>query len=123
MGSIGVIVGLLLFNSSLGFMAELGILALTGTVIRNSMVIVDQIQQHVDSGMQLRQAIVESAIVRFRPIMLAAFTTILGLIPMFTSQFWNAMAVSIACGLTAATLLTLIVLPVLYAIIFRLKGN
>ena len=123
MGIIGVIVGLLLFNSSLGFMAELGILALTGTIIRNSMVIVDQIQQHVDSGMQLRQAIVESAIVRFRPIMLAAFTTILGLIPMFTSQFWNAMAVSIACGLTAATLLTLIVLPVLYAIIFRVKGN
>ena len=123
MGIIGVIVGLLLFNSSLGFMAELGILALTGTIIRNSMVIVDQIQQHVDSGMQLRQAIVESAIVRFRPIMLAAFTTILGLIPMFTSQFWNAMAVSIACGLTAATLLTLIVLPVLYAIVFRVKGN
>ena len=123
MGIIGVIVGLLLFNSSLGFMAELGILALTGTIIRNSMVIVDQIQQHVDSGMQLRQAIVESAIVRFRPIMLAAFTTILGLIPMFTSQFWNAMAVSIACGLTAATLLTLVVLPVLYAIIFRVKGN
>ena len=123
MGIIGVIVGLLLFNSSLGFMAELGILALTGTIIRNSMVIVDQIQQHVDSGMQLRQAIVESAIVRFRPIMLAAFTTILGLIPMFTSQFWNAMAVSIACGLTAATLLTLIVLPVLYAIVFRVKEN
>lgn len=123
MGIIGVIVGLLLFNSSLGFMAELGILALTGTIIRNSMVIVDQIQQHVDSGMQLRQAIVESAIVRFRPIMLAAFTTILGLIPMFTSQFWNAMAVSIACGLTAATLLTLVVLPVLYAIIFRVKEN
>ena len=123
MGIIGVIVGLLLFNSSLGFMAELGILALTGTIIRNSMVIVDQIQQHVDSGMQLRQAIIESAIVRFRPIMLAAFTTILGLIPMFTSQFWNAMAVSIACGLTAATLLTLVVLPVLYAIIFRVKGN
>ena len=123
MGIIGVIVGLLLFNSSLGFMAELGILALTGTIIRNSMVIVDQIQQHVDSGMQLRQAIVESAIVRFRPIMLAAFTTILGLIPMFTSQFWNAMAVSIACGLTAATLLTLVVLTVLYAIRFRVKGN
>ena len=123
MGIIGVILGLLLFNSPLGFMAELGILALTGTIIRNSMVIVDQIQQHLDSGMELRAAIVESAIVRFRPIMLAAFTTILGLIPMFASQFWNAMAVSIACGLTGATLLTLIVLPVLYAIVFRLKEN
>ena len=119
MGIIGVIFGLLLFNSTLGFMAELGILALTGTIIRNSMVIVDQIQQHLDGGMQLQDAIVESAIVRFRPIMLAAFTTILGLIPMFASQFWNAMAVAIACGLTGATLLTLVVLPVLYAIVFR----
>ena len=121
MGIVGVIFGLLLFNSSLGFMAELGILALTGTIIRNSMVIVDQIQQHVDNGMELRTAIVESAIVRFRPIMLAAFTTILGLIPMFASQFWNSMAVAIACGLTGATLLTLVVLPVLYAIVFRVK--
>ncbi|WP_293729250.1 efflux RND transporter permease subunit [uncultured Phascolarctobacterium sp.] len=122
MGIIGVIFGLLLFNASLGFMAELGILALTGTIIRNSMVIVDQIQQHLDAGMTPAEAIIESAIVRFRPIMLAAFTTILGLIPMFASQFWNAMAVAIACGLTGATLLTLVVLPVLYAIIFRVKA-
>ena len=121
MGIIGVIFGLLLFNSPLGFMAELGILALTGTIIRNSMVIVDQIQQHLDAGKAPIDAIIESAIVRFRPIMLAAFTTILGLIPMFASQFWNAMAVSIACGLTGATLLTLVVLPVLYAIVFRVK--
>ena len=121
MGIIGVIFGLLLFSSPLGFMAELGILALTGTIIRNSMVIVDQIQQHLDAGKAPTDAIIESAIVRFRPIMLAAFTTILGLIPMFASQFWNAMAVSIACGLTGATLLTLVVLPVLYAIVFRVK--
>ena len=82
MGVIGVIFGLLLFNSTMGFMAELGILALTGTIIRNSMVLVDQIQQHLDAGMPPVQAITESAIVRFRPIMLAAFTTVLGLIPM-----------------------------------------
>lgn len=122
MGIVGVIFGLLLFDSALGFMAELGILALTGTIIRNSMVIVDQIQQHLDAGMKEKQAIIESAIVRFRPIMLAAFTTILGLIPMFASQFWNAMAVAIACGLTGATLLTLVVLPVLYAIVFRVEA-
>lgn len=123
MGVIGVIFGLLLFNSTLGFMAELGILALTGTIIRNSMVLVDQIQQHLDAGMPPAQAITESAIVRFRPIMLAAFTTVLGLVPMFASKFWNAMAVSIACGLTGATLLTLIVLPVLYAIVFKVKAE
>ena len=123
MGIIGVIFGLLLFNSALGFMAELGILALTGTIIRNSMVLVDQIQQHLDVGMEPAKAITESAIVRFRPIMLAAFTTVLGLIPMFASQFWNAMAVAIACGLTGATLLTLVVLPVLYAIVFKVKAE
>jgi len=123
MGIIGVILGLLLFNSALGFMAELGILALTGTIIRNSMVLVDQIQQHLDAGMEPAKAITESAIVRFRPIMLAAFTTVLGLIPMFASQFWNAMAVAIACGLTGATLLTLVVLPVLYAIVFKVKAE
>ena len=123
MGVIGVIFGLLLFNSTLGFMAELGILALTGTIIRNSMVLVDQIQQHLDAGMPPVKAITESAIVRFRPIMLAAFTTVLGLVPMFASQFWNAMAVAIACGLTGATILTLIVLPVLYAIAFKIKAE
>ena len=108
---------------TMGFMAELGILALTGTIIRNSMVLVDQIQQHLDAGMEPAKAITESAIVRFRPIMLAAFTTVLGLIPMFASQFWNAMAVAIACGLTGATLLTLVVLPVLYAIVFKVKAE
>lgn len=123
MGIIGVIFGLLLFNSALGFMAELGILALTGTIIRNSMVLVDQIRQHLDAGMEPAKAITESAIVRFRPIMLAAFTTVLGLIPMFASQFWNAMAVAIACGLTGATLLTLVLLPVLYAIVFKVKAE
>lgn len=121
LGIIGVIIGLLIFRAPLGFMAELGIMALTGTIIRNSMVIVDQIDQHLALGMTPLQAVKESAIVRFRPIMLAAFTTILGLIPLFFSEFWNSMAVTIACGLTGATLLTLIVLPVLYAIIFRIK--
>lgn len=121
LGLIGVILGLLLFNSTLGFMAELGILALSGTIIRNSMVLVDQIKQHEEQGMDPMDALVESSIVRFRPIMLAAFTTVLGLIPMFFSRFWNAMAVAISCGLTGATLLTLIVLPVMYAIVFQIK--
>lgn len=121
MGIIGVILGLLFFDSPMGFMAEVGILALTGTIIRNSMVLVDQIQQHLDAGMDPVTAITESAIVRFRPIMLAAFTTVLGLIPLFSSVLWNGMAVAISCGLTVATLLTLVVLPVLYAIIFKIK--
>ena len=118
MGLIGVILGLLLFNAPLGFMAELGALALSGTIIRNSMVLVDQIQQNLDQGHSLTEAVIEASVVRFRPIMLAAFTTVLGLVPLFFSQFWHSMAVTIACGLTGATLLTLVVLPVLYSLVF-----
>ena len=102
-------------------MAELGILALTGIIIRNSVVLIDQIDLHLQAGKSPWESVLESAIVRFRPIMLAALTTILGLIPMFTSPFWNSVAVAIACGLSAATLLTLIVLPVIYAAVFKIK--
>ncbi|MEG0831556.1 MAG: efflux RND transporter permease subunit, partial [Acidaminococcaceae bacterium] len=111
------------FNASLGFMAELGVLALTGTIIRNSVVLIDQIDQHLEAGMTPWTAVVESAIVRYRPIMLAALTTILGLVPMFASQFWRSMSIAMACGLTGATVLTLIVLPVLYAIAFQVKNE
>lgn len=118
---IGIAVGLLLFDAPMGIMAEIGSFALIGTVIRNSMIILDQIHIHTEAGMDDKTAVVESAIVRFRPIMLAALTTILGLIPMFTSPFWNAMAVAMACGLTGATALTLLFLPTLYAIVFKIK--
>lgn len=120
MGVIGVMIGLLLFGSSLGFLAELGILALTGIIIRNSVVLLDQIDQHLEAGMPPYEAVLESAIVRFRPIMLAALTTVLGLVPMFTNPFWESMAVAIACGLTGATLLTLVVLPVIYSLMFKI---
>jgi multidrug efflux pump len=122
LGIIGVVWGLLFFGSTMGIMAELGILALAGIIIRNSVVLIDQIKQHLDMGMPGIKAITESAIVRFRPIMLAAFTTVLGLIPLFASDFWNSIAVTIAAGLTGATLLTLVILPVLYAIIFKIKN-
>ena len=120
MGIIGVVLGLLLFNSSMGFLAQLGILSLTGIIIRNSVVLIDQIDLHLAAGMQPYEAVLESAIVRFRPIMLAALTTVLGLVPMFTNPFWESMAVAIACGLTGATLLTLVVLPVIYSLMFKI---
>ena len=123
MGIIGVMLGLLLFNAPLGFMAELGILALSGIIIRNSVVLIDQIELHLATGMDPYRAVLESAIVRFRPIMLAALTTVLGLIPMFTSPFWNSMAIAIACGLTGATGLTLLVVPVLYALFFKIESR
>lgn len=92
----------------MGVMAEVGSFALIGTVIRNSMVIIQQIDLHEEAGMTPYEAVVEASLVRFRPIMLAALTTILGLVPMFASPFWNAMAIAMACGLTGATALTLL---------------
>ena len=124
-GIIGVLLGLLIFNAPMGFLAELGVLALIGIIIRNSIVLMDQIVQHLDSGMDPYQAVLESAIVRFRPIMLAAVTTVLGLIPMFPSKFWQSMAVTLSCGLTGATIITLIVMPVMYVTLFNIhkKNN
>ena len=102
-------------------MAQIGTLALVGTIIRNSVALIDQIDQHLAMGMVPYDAVVESVIVRFRPIMLAALTTVLGLILMFASAFWRSMAVGMASGLTIATIITLIVLPVLYCIAFKIK--
>ena len=122
-GLIGVVLGLFIFNTPLGIMAEIGALALTGTIIRNSTVLVDQIDQHLAEGMTPYKAVTESVIVRFRPILLTALTTVLGLIPMFPSAFWRGLAVSMACGLTGATVITLVILPVLYCIIFKVPNE
>ena len=123
LGIAGIALGLLLFNAPMGIMAEIGSFALVGTIIRNAMLIMDQIHMHMDDGKDPRTAVVESAIVRFRPIMLAALTTIFGLIPMFASPFWNAMAIAMACGLTGATALTLLFFPTLYAIVFKIPNE
>ncbi|MEE3455249.1 MAG: efflux RND transporter permease subunit, partial [Succiniclasticum sp.] len=122
LGIIGVFLGLFLFNTPLGIMAVVGALALIGTVIRNATVLVDQIDQHLAAGMPPLKAVKESAVVRFRPIMLTALTTVLGLIPMFPSAFWRGLAIAISSGLTVATLITLIVLPVVYCMVFKI-GN
>lgn len=123
LGLIGVVAGLFIFNTPLSLMAEIGALALIGTIIRNSTVLVDQIDQHLAEGMTPAKAVTESVIVRFRPIMLTALTTVLGLIPMFPSAFWRGLAVSMACGLTGATMITLLVLPVIYCITFQVKND
>ncbi|MBO6038381.1 MAG: efflux RND transporter permease subunit [Acidaminococcaceae bacterium] len=123
LGMIGVFLGLFLFNTPLGIMAVVGALALVGTIIRNATVLVDQIDQYLAEGMPRLQAVTESAIVRFRPIMLTALTTVLGLIPMFPSDFWRGLAIAISSGLTVATLITLIVLPVIYCMVFNVQNE
>jgi len=121
LGLIGVAWGMLLTNSALGFVADLGILALSGMIIRNSVILIDQIQKHLADGESAWDAVIDSAILRFRPIMLTAAAAILGMIPLMASNFWGPMAISIASGLLVATVLTLLVLPTMYAAVYKVE--
>ncbi|WP_040293071.1 efflux RND transporter permease subunit [Acetonema longum] len=119
LGIIGVSGFMLLTGRPMGFVAELGILALSGMIIRNSVILIDQIEQHIQAGETPWDAIIDSAVLRFRPIMLTAAAAILGMVPLLPSNFWGPMAVAIAGGLFGATVLTLLVLPTMYAAWFR----
>ena len=123
MGIIGVAFGMFIFGKALGFVAYLGILALSGMIIRNSVILIDQIEKHMAAGESPWDAIVDSAVMRFRPIMLTAAAAILGMIPLMPSAFWGPMAVAIASGLLIATVLTLLVLPVMYAAAFKVTKD
>lgn len=119
LGIIGVVIGMLVFDQAMGFVADLGVLALVGMIIRNSVILIEQIRDHLAEGETLWDAIIDSAVLRFRPIMLTAGTDILGMVPLMASTFWAPMAVAIAAGLIIATFLTLLVLPVMYAVAYR----
>jgi multidrug efflux pump len=126
LGLIGVTIALLLFDKPFGFVAMLGTIALSGMIMRNSVILVDQIDQDRASGLEPWQAIVESTIRRFRPIVLTAAAAILAMIPLTKSVFFGPMAVAIMGGLAVATLLTVLFLPALYAAWFRVdvpKGS
>ncbi|MBR6888603.1 MAG: efflux RND transporter permease subunit [Selenomonadaceae bacterium] len=115
LGLIGVIFAMVILSEPMGFVAQLGVIALSGMIIRNSVILIDQIQKHMAAGENLHDAIIDSAILRFRPIMLTAAAAILGMLPLMVNVFWGPMAVAIAGGLLVATILTLLVLPVMYA--------
>ena len=119
---IGVTAGLLLTNQPFGFMALLGFLSLSGMLIKNAIVLVDEIDLQRSEGKSTYDAILDSGSSRLRPVAMAAATTILGMIPLFTDAFYIAMAVTIVGGLAVATVLTMIVVPVLYAILFKAKA-
>lgn len=121
LGIIGVSLSLLLTMRPMGFVAELGILALSGMIIRNSVILIDQIEQHIKTGETPWDAIINSAVLRFRPIMLTAAAAILGMVPLIPTLFWGPMAVAIAGGLFVATVLTLLVLPTMYAAWFKVE--
>ncbi len=121
LGLIGVTVALLVFDKPFGFVAMLGTIALSGMIMRNSVILVDQIDQDRASGLEPWQAIVESTIRRFRPIVLTAAAAILAMIPLTRSVFFGPMAVAIMGGLAFATLLTVLFLPALYAFWFKVE--
>jgi multidrug efflux pump len=121
LGLIGVTIALLVFDKPFGFVAMLGTIALSGMIMRNSVILVDQIDQDKAGGLAPWQAIVESTIRRFRPIVLTAAAAILAMIPLTRSVFFGPMAVAIMGGLAVATLLTVLFLPALYAAWFRVK--
>ncbi len=123
LGIIGIVIGLLLFDRPLGFVAIAGILALFGIIIRNSVILMDQIQKQLDAGESTWNAIINATVLRFRPIMLTAAAAIMGMIPLIMDQFWGPMAVTIASGLFGATLLTLFVLPTMYAAWFKVNND
>ncbi|WP_236237304.1 efflux RND transporter permease subunit [Pseudomonas faucium] len=121
LGLIGVTLFLLVFRQPFGFVAMLGTIALAGMIMRNSVILVDQIEQDIGSGMDRWQAIIEATVRRFRPIVLTALAAVLAMIPLSRSVFYGPMAVAIMGGLIVATALTLLFLPALYAAWFRVR--
>jgi multidrug efflux pump subunit AcrB len=121
LGLIGVVPALLAFNAPLGFVAILGIIALGGMIMRNSVILVDQIQIEIDAGRDPWNAVLDAAIHRTRPVVLAAAAAVLAMIPLTHSVFWGPMAIAIMGGLTVATLLTIFFVPALYAAWFKVR--
>ena len=122
LGLIGVAAFMLLFNQPFGFVAMLGTIALSGMIMRNSVILVDQIDQDIRAGHAPRSAVVEATVRRFRPIMLTAAAAVLAMIPLTRSAFFGPMAVAIMGGLVVATALTVLFLPALYAAWFRVPA-
>ncbi|WP_375748986.1 efflux RND transporter permease subunit [Vibrio sp. HN007] len=120
---IGVSVGLLATGTPMEFMAILGLLSLSGLLIKNAIVLVDQTDLEISEGKARHDAVIDAAASRVRPVMMGALTTVLGVIPLFFDAFFKSMSVVLVFGLTFATLLTLVVVPVLYAIFFNIKSN
>jgi len=117
---IGVTTGLLVLNTPFGFMALLGFLSLSGMLVKNGIVLLDQIELEISSGKDKYDAVVDASVSRVRPVCMAAITTVLGMLPLLPDVFFKPMAVSIMFGLGFATVLTLLVVPMLYRLVHRL---
>jgi len=123
MSTVGVTAGLLLTNVAFSFTALLGLLSLSGMLIKNAIVLVDEVDQRIRRGDDRFDAVRDGSVSRLRPVMLAAGTTILGMTPLIFDAFFQGMAVTIISGLAFATILTLIATPVIYALFFRIRAG
>lgn len=124
LGVIGVVIGLLLFRESFGFMPFLGLISLAGIIINNAIVLVDRIEvEQSHHNREIRSAIVTACLQRFRPIILTTFTTVFGMIPLYLSggEMWEGMAISIMIGLLFGTIVTLVFVPVLFSLLYKVK--
>lgn len=122
LGLIGAILSLFLTRQPMGFVSIVGMLALSGMVVRNSIILLDQIRQHLADGKRPYDAVIESAALRFRPIMLSSVTDVLGFVPLIPSPFWRPLAVSFIGGLLLATAIGLLVVPALYCWYYKVEG-
>ncbi len=120
---IGVVGGLLLTGLPFGFMAILGFLGLSGMLIKNAIVLIDQIEVDIAAGVERYKAVLDSSVSRVRPVVMASGTTILGMIPLLTDPFYASMAATIMSGLFVATFLTLVIVPVMYTSVYRIKAE
>jgi multidrug efflux pump subunit AcrB len=120
---IGVAAGLLLTGQPFGFVALLGFLSLSGMLIKNAVVLLDQIDINLERGQRAIDAVLDAGVSRVRPVTMASFSTVLGMTPLLFDRFWAAMAVTIMAGLAFATVLTLVVVPVLYATFYRVAST
>jgi multidrug efflux pump len=123
LGVIGATAALLVSNRAFGFVALLGLIALAGMIMRNTVILVDQIDRDIAVGHGRYRAVIDATIRRARPVALTALATILGMIPLAGSIFWGPMAITIMGGLFVATVLTLVVVPALYALWFRVRAD
>jgi multidrug efflux pump subunit AcrB len=119
---IGITSGLLVVQAAFGFVALLGAMSLSGMMIKNSIVLLDQIGIELEDGKPPYRAVVDSAVSRLRPVMLASATTVLGVIPLLKDLFWVSMSVTIMAGLTFGTVLVMVLVPVLYATLHGIRA-
>jgi multidrug efflux pump subunit AcrB len=119
---IGIIAVMAITQTAFGFMALLGAMSLVGMMIKNAIVLLDEVNLNINAGMGPYDATVMAAVSRLRPVVLAALTTVLGVMPLLQDAFWTSMAMTIMAGLTLGTILTMVVVPLFYVIIYRVPS-